>query len=922
MIGPIGFLSPWLLAALLALPILWILLRAVPPAPIKRNFPAVALLLGLRDRETTPDRTPWWLLLLRILAIAAAIIAFAGPVLNPTDRIAGKGPLLIGMDASWASAQSWAVRKEKLGSVLSQAEQDGRPVQLVMWSDLPKSDFASSFTTAPAWASRLDAMVPNAWAPDYPKWTDALGTVDVNDIIWFSDGIDHVGKLDFLRTLNARGKVQVLQNETSVYAVTPLATADGTLKTTVLRLDGTTPATLSLSAIGPDPAGIRRRLSKADVEFAIGETTATATFDLPTELRNRVRQVSLDNVASAGAVTITDDGIQRRKVALLSGVREEEGNDLLSPLHFLRKALVTTAEVIEADLGDALLASPDVIILADVGALSEFETEAVTEWVSKGGTLLRFAGPRLIASGIGQLEPHPLLPVRLRAGGRTVGGAMSWGKPRKLRMFDQDSPFFGLTIPDDVSVKSQVVAQPDPDLAERVLAALEDGTPLVTAKPLGEGRVILFHVTASSRWSTLPLSGLFVQMLERLAISARAAALEESELLGLTWTPVEYLDAFGVLRDAQTLQGVVGADLATGQVSNEVRPGLYENGERAVAMNVITANATLSKTPWPLGTSIAGMERPEEQDLKAWFLMAALGLLMIDIFATLVLGGKMNMRKGAGLAVMVIGLSILPATTIDAQPTDDKAALLAANNTVLAYVLTGNARVDEVSRAGLTGISAELFRRTNIEPVPPVGVTPGVDDISLYPFLFWPMSEDQSIPTVKAVDAVNAYLRNGGFIMFDTRDAHLSDSFGGATPNGRKLRQIAGRLDIPRLEPVPQDHVLTRTFYLLEAFPGRHLGRNVWVEAAPEDAAQIEGVPFRNLNDGVTPVLIGGNDWASAWAINDQGRHVFPVGRGSSGELQREYAIRFGVNVLMYVMTGNYKSDQVHVPALLDRLGQ
>jgi hypothetical protein len=72
-IGPLGFTLPWLLLGLAALPILWLILRAVPPAPIRRRFPGVALLLGLRDDEAQTDRTPWWLLLLRMAAVAAAI---------------------------------------------------------------------------------------------------------------------------------------------------------------------------------------------------------------------------------------------------------------------------------------------------------------------------------------------------------------------------------------------------------------------------------------------------------------------------------------------------------------------------------------------------------------------------------------------------------------------------------------------------------------------------------------------------------------------------------------------------------------------------------------------------------------------------------------------------------------------------------
>jgi len=202
----------------------------------------------------------------------------------------------------------------------------------------------------------------------------------------------------------------------------------------------------------------------------------------------------------------------------------------------------------------------------------------------------------------------------------------------------------------------------------------------------------------------------------------------------------------------------------------------------------------------------------------------------------------------------------------------------------------------------------------------PIEVDLERDELSFFPLLYWPISERQTVPSAAAYANLNRYLRTGGMVVFDTRDGNLG-GFGTSTPTGRKLQELARGLDIPALETIPSDHVLTRTFYLLQDFPGRHASRDVWVEAAPADAEQIEGLPFRNLNDGVTPVLIGGNDWASAWARDENGRHLYPVGRGFGGERQREIAIRFGVNLVMHVLTGNYKSDQVHVPALLDRLG-
>jgi len=232
--------------------------------------------------------------------------------------------------------------------------------------------------------------------------------------------------------------------------------------------------------------------------------------------------------------------------------------------------------------------------------------------------------------------------------------------------------------------------------------------------------------------------------------------------------------------------------------------------------------------------------------------------------------------------------------------------------------VTGDRRLDDLSKAGLIGLGQQLFGRTTIEPAAPMAVDIERDELAFFPFLYWPVSADQPLPSVAAYGKLNQFLRTGGMILFDTRDADMA---GGTSPEARRLQLIAAALDIPPLQPIAPDHVLTRTFYLLQDFPGRQ-NAPIWVEAPPPDAEAAEGMPFRNLNDGVTPVVIGGNDWAAAWAVNDQGLPLYPVGRGSTGERQREISYRFGINLIMHVYTGNYKSDQVHVPALLERLGQ
>ena len=613
--------------------------------------------------------------------------------------------------------------------------------------------------------------------------------------------------------------------------------------------------------------------------------------------------------------------LRRREIALIAGREDREGLELLSPLHYLEQALVPTADLLDGALLDILPANPDVIILADVATLSEGEEAGLTEWIEQGGMLLRFAGPRLAASDISRGEEHMLMPVRLRAGGRTVGGAMSWGEPKAMAPFQDGSPFFGLRLAPDVRISAQVMAQPDPTLADRVIASLSDGTPLVTRKELGQGQVVLFHVTANAEWSSLPLSGLFVEMLERLAVSSSAKMPSAEDLEGTTWTPVQVMDGFGALSDAGNLPGVEGPVLAEGLIGPELRPGLYRSEDRRLARNVLGPEAALAPVNWPASVPVEGLSVVEETPLGGLLLSLAVLLLVVDVIASLALSGRlMGTRVRTTAIVAALGFMLTPLAA-EAQSDAEDFAHEATAELVLAHVLTGNDQVDATALAGMRGLSDTLFFRTSVEPAMPMSINLETDELAFFPMLYWPITPDQPTPSVEAYAKLNAYLRSGGLILFDTRDADIA-RFGTSSPNGRKLQQLAAPLDIPPLEPVPGDHVLTRTFYLLQDFPGRHTSREVWVEAAPADAEQIEGMPFRNLNDGVTPVVIGGNDWAGAWAVDNNGRALLPVGRGFSGERQREIAYRFGVNLVMHVLTGNYKSDQVHVPALLDRLGQ
>ncbi|MEY4697657.1 MAG: hypothetical protein RIT14_2085, partial [Pseudomonadota bacterium] len=364
-IGRLGFTAPLLLLGLLALPVLWVLLRAVPPAPIRRRFPGVALLLGLTDADTEADRTPWWLLLLRMLAVAAAIVAFAGPVLNPRPHQPGSGPLLILLDGGWADARDWPRRIDRAALLLQQAGRDGRPVAVLRLTD-SAATAPPTFQAAESWAGRLAALAPQPWLPqDMAALAQSLPDAAF-DTFWLSDGLDHPGRTALFDALSSRGTVTLFQSPRPVLALHPARFADGAVQLAATRQPAADPVSLEVIARGPDPAGIDRELARITLDFAAGANRAEAALSLPPELRNRITAFRIAGIRSTGAVSLTDDSLKRRKVALIGGRDDREGLQLLSPTHYLRQALAPVADLIDGSLTDALRASPDVVVLADI----------------------------------------------------------------------------------------------------------------------------------------------------------------------------------------------------------------------------------------------------------------------------------------------------------------------------------------------------------------------------------------------------------------------------------------------------------------------------------------------------------------------------------------------------------------------------
>ncbi len=926
----LAFTNIGMLVALAALPVIWYFLRLMPPKPRLERFPPTRLLLEITRKDEQPATSPWWLTALRLLLAALVIFALAGPVFKPTAEVApGKGPLLIAIDNGWAAAPNWTATLDTAHHIVKLAEDAGRPIALLATAEAPNQSLEPA--DSGEILKRLDALQPRPWAPRRAELATALADVTAKTpfggAVWLSDGVGGPDADAFARFLAEQTKapVDVYADTTSpLMALKPPVSGADALSVPVIRRAAPDAAAGLVTA--RDIKG--RVVGDAPFTFAAGETAAQAKITLPIEIRNEIARLEIARADTAGAVQLLDDRFRRRRVGLLSGASVESAQPLLSPLYYISRAVQPFADVREPRNANAAVAVPElidancsVIAMADIGNLTSGVEGEVSKWVENGGVLVRFAGPRLAAA------TDSLIPVTLRHGDRTLGGSLTWQTPQPLASFSDKSPFAGLQVPDDVTVTRQVLAEPDGALAGRTWAALADGTPLVTAAPLGKGWLILFHVTADTSWSNLPLSGTFVEMLKRIvSFSSGTGGGARTADAAQPVPPYRLLDGHGRFvapnAEAQPLSG----DIAAVVLNIEHPPGLYGTEEGFRALNLLDDKAVLPVLELANveAVSLRAYPTAKPTDLAPWLLAAALLLLALDALAVLWLNGALRVRRRAVTAALMLaaitGGGLLFASQARADQAADQFAMQAVSKTHLAYVITGDPKVDEVSKAGLAGLSEVLANRTALEPGDPMGVDPERDELSFFPLIYWPIAPDTAMPSPAAMARIDAYMRQGGSVLFDTRDqlerSTTFDTFAG-TPAAERLKEMLANLDIPPLEPVPADHVLTKAFYLLNDFPGRYSGGPLWVEATE---AQDRADRPAQAGDGVSTILITENDFAGAWALDAGGAYLFPT--VPADPLQREMAFRTGVNIVMYTLTGNYKADQVHVPALLERLGQ
>ncbi|CBI75985.1 conserved membrane protein of unknown function [Bartonella clarridgeiae 73] len=927
-----SFDAPLLLLGLLALPIIWWLLRTTPSSPNKELFPPLHLLLKKTNQQKTVNHTPWWLLLLRLTIATLIIIALARPTwIQKPIVFSGSHPLALIIDNGWASAEEWKKRIAVAKSLLAQAEKHQKNIYLLATAENNTQDIGPF--SVEVIKQHLLHLRPRPWPVNrvqaFQKLTEQTGEKPL-DIAYLSDGLqtnEDEQAFALIKQLKPKKFLWYADDISTLAGITNIENNNGNMSARVIRATtyGEPPITLNLYDFK------NQFLARFTTNFHEGETTALVPFNLPLELRNHIAWIKIDNQAQAAATFLVDSRSRINRVALLSPNINEMVQPLLSPMYYIIKALQDHTQLItmgggelSIDIDRLLKQNPSVFIIGDIINIAKETEKKLSDFVNQGGILIRFAGENLSTAK----HYDSLLPVSLRSGERLLGSVMSWAKPQKLAPFTKNSFFFDLSFPENVTVSRQILAEPSSDLFEKTWLSLADGTPLITAANHGKGMLIFIHVAPDPTWSNLPLSGFFAQMLHKL-ITLNTHVKETPTQIKTIHNPWQTLSADGQLQTAPSHVIPLITDTQNPPLpSYHTPPGLYGVKNNLYAFNLLNHTSRLTKQSLlptflnkkPLSYNI------QEKHFTGILLGITSLLLALDSFLALWIGRSFPFNRRRNMALflpfIVVFIALLPYSPIvQAQIIDDhdETIVQAAGSTHLAYVITNNHEIDTTSKSGLEALSQFIAERTMLSPGPVVALDLDKDELTFYPLIYWPIDANSPMPTQKSLQKIKVFMKHGGTVLFDTRD-QINTNFNleeTATPATQRLRTILSELNIPTIEPASTEHVIARSFYIMPDFPGLYRGSPLWVESSSINKKNKNSI---TTGDNVSSLLITANNFTAAWALNEKGMWKYPL--IPNDPMQRLWAFRAGLNIVIYTLTGNYKADQIHVPALLERFNR
>ena len=892
----IGFSNFYALFGLLLTPIIWFIVKSFPPIPKSYNFSSFFLLDKIDYEAPKNEKTSLWLVIFRMFLFILIVLLFSKPFLKSHSSVSNEKyeKYVIVADIGWSMAKDWNKFKELVLKIGQEAEKNKKRI-LFFHSNLNTYKDLKIFKTNYALNNYLENLSP------LPLQFEK-GSLDklIQDKSIFKNSKIFIvsSKFDFNNFSDYYKKFSLIKNNSNnYYYINPLETILIIKSLKVYK----SKITCEVSRLGKNSFKQEFFLNIETINNEVvyrethsikeNENNKIINLSFPNEIFNQIKSLKIVGQNHAGAKYYFDDFSKKKNIAILSDNESFQESPLLSPIYYLKKSLDSEHNIKIQKIDNIINQNYSTIIIAETEKIPNAFNKKLNDWLLEGGTLIRFSGNRLVEKKSNFLPfQHTYSRVR------NIEGQLTINKKLFIADFEKDSIFQGLSIPKDITVNKQLIFDTFPKQV-KVLAKLNDNTPLVSMIKYGNGEIILFHIGANNDWSNLPISSLFPDMINRVLLFSKNYNSSNFKNLNLN----KEIDGFGNLGSPKKIITIDSLNkLRTVKPTFNKPPGQYENNQISIALNLAT-NINQYQTENTNNSSLSNYSFKKTRDLSSTILKIILTMFILDILITIMIKNNVNFFKIFVKRKNLLVFILFFFTLI-------KLDSLSASETLLAYIKVEDTQINNISKSGLEKIRNLLITRTSINPKGVIGVDVNNDYIYSYPFIYWPLTKNLLSIKKPEIIKIKNYLDNGGIFFFDIigfsrKNLNLKDK------KFKKIRNFLNEIGANELSIIPKGHTLTKSFYLLDKFPGKWDNRILFIENS-------------NLQykDGVSSIILGFNDWAKAWAVDNNNLPLFPVVPG--GERQRELSYRFGINIAMYALTGNYKSDQIHSKSILKRLSK
>ena len=903
----IAFTYPFALLLLVFSPVIWKFLKSKPLTVELKKFPAISLISKIKSIDNTFENNSLLIIILRFLIFVLLVIALSKPYFKNVAKNVELKQILLIVDDSWESGINWYSKIEKIKSLLDSNSLENISYTLVTSSKVNENKFKFlKNKNSSEILAFVNSIKPNSWNSDFNELFKFLET-DIKSyekIFWFTESLISESKKNFFLKIkdNNLKIIQSLNKELSPLIFLKEQKIKGNYifeiydfnkfyKNVVIDCyDIRDRLILRKNVKGSDKSNSDWNITQVDLRIA-------------KEFDDSIIYFHFNNLMSSTAKVMKTNISGQKKVGIIQPNYSKKIIEFNRANFYIENAMKSDHDISTGSVSDLISKKISLMFSDDFDSSFISEEEKIINWIKSGGTFVKFGGEKFLNTinkqtnkkffGIFEPESDPV----------NLDHELSFRKDLSLKNFKKGNLFYGLIVNEKVKVNKYIELKKNLEFKNlQHLAYLENGAPLISEFEIGKGKLVFFHIPANTNWSTLPLSILFVNILEKLNLYSKGVKENSNNQI---FKPFKILDGLGTFEDPSlNTMNLNEKDLRknTYQLNYQNPPGIYKNKSDLYGLNMPNYLKDKKYTfSFPDEYLINEFNKFEVKNLRKNIVFCILFLFLLETFLTLqnrdIFKIKFFRSSTKFLSLILIITTVLTFKVESADQVINK-----VNTTKLAYVKTGNKEVDEISKNGILSISEYITSKTSVILDSPDEVDLEEHDIFFYPILYFPFINSKETVGEKKIRKLQNFINNGGILIFDCKNNFekffIDDCLDDILLNFKDL-------DISSPIKLQNKNTLSKSFYLLKEFPGR---RN-----------QDVFVSFNNQinNNEVVSVIFGINDWSGSWAKSDNGFEL-PILSGT--EEQRTLSFRFGVNIVVYSLTGNYKSDQVHIPEILKRM--